>query len=145
MRKVTIEGKELELKGSTLTLLHFEQEFDEDMMGKIAELGQVANSLENLGQELQAGNFGALKDLKAMTLLRLAWALNKTAVRNVPNFEQWLEENEEISPFNAGFLQNVIEEVMSGCFRGTGANAKIPEAGEQPEGVKPQLSNDSNK
>ena len=145
MRTVKIEGKELELKGSTLTLLHFEQEFDEDMMGKIAELGQIANSLEDLGTKLKAGNFGALKDLKAMTLLRLAWALNKTAVSSAPNFEQWLAENEEISPFNADFLKNVIEEVMSGCFRGTGANAKIPEAGEQPEGVKPQLSNDSNK
>jgi len=136
MRTINIEDKKIKLHGSTLTLFLFEQEFNEDMLGKIAELAKVATSLENLGEALENGDFSALSNLKSMTILRIGWALNKSATssKTFPNFEEWLRENEEISPFNPEFILGVVEETMKGCFRGTGVVTEVSkEQGETKE------------
>ena len=142
MRTVEIDGQELELEGSTLTLLHFEQEFDEDMLPKIAELAQAAQSFDKLGKELQKGNFGVLKGFKSMTILRIAWALNKTANDRVPAFKQWLEKHNP-DPFNRELLETTILEAQEGCFRQRRDNAEISRVGGEPKG-RPESGNDDN-
>lgn len=126
MRTINIEDKKIKLHGSALTLFYFEEEFREDMLGKIAELAQVAQNFEELGEALENGDFSVLSNLKVTTILKVGWALNKSAVPNIPFFEQWLRENEGISPLNPDFLLGVVEEATSGCFRGAISNEQIP-------------------
>ena len=132
MRTIEIEdGNELKLHGSALTLFYFEEEFDEDMLGKIVELAALAQNMQSVGKDLETGNLGALKGIKVTNLLRIAWALNKTAVPNVPIFEQWLRENDHISPFNFELIEGIVKEATNGCFRGATDNEEISEAGEE--------------
>ena len=118
MRTIEIEGNELKLHGSALTLFYFEEEFDEDMLGKIVELAQTAQSFDNIGKSLEKGDLSALGNLKATTILKVGWALSKTANSKgiFPNFEEWLRDNEEVSPFDGDLLLAIVEEATSGCF-----------------------------
>ena len=145
MREVAIgDGESIKLKGSTMTLFHFEQEFDEDMMAKLSDLAPLIQNADNLGQRLEAGDFGALKGFKSMTILRYAWAMNKTANKNIQSFKPWLEKHQDtINPFDADVLEPIVKELTKGCFRGSGVDAKISPQGEQPDG-RTQSSNDDN-
>ena len=135
MRTIEIEdGNELKLHGSALTLFYFEEEFDEDMLGKIVELAALAQNMQSVGKELESGNLAALQGIKVNTLLKIAWALNKTAKGGVfPSLEEWLRNHEYISPFNFDLIEAIVQETMNGCFRGATDNGEVPEIGEEGE------------
>lgn len=120
MREVNIGDKTIRLRGTTLSLLYYQQEFNRDLVGDLA--GMIA-SMVGLGA-LQGDkvaaeniNFGAID---SVSLLRLVWVLARTAVGptgQFPSFTQWLAENEDIDIFGGGLLPAAIEEASNAFFR----------------------------
>lgn len=121
MREVQIGGdKVLRLKGSALSLLYYQQEFDRDL------LGDLAGMLTGLAgvQALQTGEVDAsnlnLSALDSVAILRLVWTLARTAAGpagQFPSFMSWLAENEDINIFDIELLTAVFEEAQRAFFR----------------------------
>jgi hypothetical protein len=125
MREVQIGDKSIRLRGSSLSLLYYQQEFGRDLVG---DLSSMITSI--VGTEVvKGGNFDASKfnvsainfsAIDSVAILRLIWVLARTDAGKTgrfPSFEQWLAENEEISIFDDDLLSAVMEEAPKCFFR----------------------------
>ena len=120
MREVTIGDKTLRLKGSTLSLLHYQQEFGRDLLGDM--VGMVAGltgfqALTN-GGEIDPSKLD-LSKLDSVAILRLIWTLARTATgvsSPFPSFMKWLEEHEDIDIFDPELLTAAMEEAKKIFF-----------------------------
>src|SRR5690606_9477837 len=120
MREVTVGDKTLRLRGSALSLLHYQQEFGRDLLGDLVGMLTALTGLEML----QSGQVDAeklnLAGLDTVAILRLIWTLARTDAGpggKFPGFETWLAENEELNIFDTDLLQAVFEEVQRAFFR----------------------------
>lgn len=73
MQRATIWGRDVEMQGSPLTLLHYRREFGGDLMADM-----LANSAEG--------------SLSLEWLMRVCWAMCATADRGTSPYEKWLGE-----------------------------------------------------
>ena len=117
MRKIKLGGKELELRASPLALLFYRQAFNKDLIADLVGL----RSLQGLAE-------GDLSGLDSVLLLQIAYAMNRAArlEENFPNFEQWLDELENVDFGDSAWLLAVTDEAIDGFFRS--ARAASPPA-----------------
>lgn len=114
MRKVTLGGKELELRASPLALLFYRQAFGKDLIADLVSL-----------QSLQGLAKGDFSGLDTVLLLQITYAMHRAAKpgTNVPGFEQWLGELEYIDFGDTDWILGVAEEATEGFFRSAGSAA----------------------
>lgn len=114
MRKVKLGGKELELRASPLALLFYRQAFNKDLIADLAGLRSLQGLVE-----------GDLSGLDSVLLLQIAYAMNRAArlEENFPNFEQWLDELENVDFGDATWLLAVMDEAIDGFFRSARAES----------------------
>lgn len=74
MQHVTVWGRELDLQGSPLTLLAYRKEFD----------GDLSEAITNL--------FRSDSEILVEPMLRIVWAMAKTADSDTSPYEEWLDE-----------------------------------------------------
>ena len=120
MREVQVGDKTLRLRGSTLSLLHYQQEFGRDFLGDM--VGMVAGMAGF--QALANGEVDPSKldfsRLDSVAILRLVWTLARTAAGvggQFPSFTRWLEEHEDIDIFDPDLLTAAVEEATKIFFR----------------------------
>jgi len=120
MREVTIGDKTLRLRGSTLSLLYYNQEFSRDLLGDM--VGMITG-LTGF-QALSGGGIDPSKldfsRLDSVAILRLVWTLARTAAGvggQFPSFTRWLEEHEDIDIFDPDLLTAAMEEATKIFFR----------------------------
>lgn len=124
MRDIKIGDNTVRLRGSSLSLIYYQQAFNRDLVGDLAGMvssmvgldalkGAAINQSELIGKI----NFAALD---TVAFLRLIWVLARTAVGptgQFPSFERWIEENEDIDIFDGDLLNAAIEEASKAFFR----------------------------
>ena len=120
MREVTIGDKTLRLKGSALSLLHYQQEFGRDLLGDmVGMLTGLAGFQGLFGGEIDPSKLDFSR-LDSVAILRLIWTLARTAAGvggQFPSFTRWLEEHEDINIFDPDFLAAAMEEATKIFFR----------------------------
>jgi len=90
MREITIGEKTIRVRGTTLALLYYKQEFNTDLVGDLMSMQNMVND---------PSQFDALK------FLQLIWAMAKADdAKNFPSFET--------------VMTAVVEEATDGFFRG---------------------------
>lgn len=122
MREVQIGDKILRLRGSTLSLLYYQQEFGRDL------LGDMVGMMTGMAGFQALANGGTVDPSKldfsrldSVAILRLVWTLARTVAGTggqFPSFVRWLEENEDINIFDPDLLTAVMEEAKKIFFRG---------------------------
>lgn len=121
MREVTIGDKTLRLKGSALSLLHYQQEFGRDLLGDMVAMMTGLAGFQGLsGGEIDPSKLDFSR-LDSVAILRLIWTLARTAAGaggQFPSFVRWLEENEDINIFDPDLLTAAMEEAQKIFFRG---------------------------
>jgi len=121
MREITIGEKTLRLRGSALSLLHYQQEFGRDLLGDMVGMMTGLAGFQALasGGAVDPAKLD-LSKLDSVALLRLIWTLARTAAGvggQFPSFARWLEENEDIDIFDAGLMTAAMEEATKIFFR----------------------------
>ncbi len=120
MREVTIGDKTLRLKGSTLSLLHYQQEFGRDLLGDMVGMVAGLTGFQALsGGEVDPSKLDFSR-LDSVAILRLVWTLARTAAGvggQFPSFTRWLEEHEDIDIFDPDLLTAAMEEAKKIFFR----------------------------
>jgi len=119
MREVTIGDKTLRLRGSALSLLHYQQEFGRDL------LGDMVGMMTGMAGFQALANGGTVDPSKldfsrldSVAILRLIWTLARTAAgAPIPSFQRWLEEHEDIDIFDPDLLTAAMEEAKKIFFR----------------------------
>jgi hypothetical protein len=126
MREITIGDKTLRLRGSALSLLHYQQEFGRDLLGDmVGMMTGLAGFQTFAGGEVDPAKLD-LSKLDSVAILRLIWTLERTAAGAggaFPSFVKWLEEHEDIDIFDPELLTAVMEEATKIFFRGKSAVA----------------------
>lgn len=121
MREVQVGDKKLRLKGSVLSLLHYQQEFGRDLLGDMAGMVAGLTGFQALsGGEVDPSKLDFSR-LDSVAILRLVWTLARTAAGaggQFPSFVRWLEDNEDINIFDPDLLTAVMEEAQKIFFRG---------------------------
>jgi len=121
MREVTIGDKTLRLKGSTLSLLHYQQEFGRDLLGDMVGMVAGLTGFQAIsGGEVDPSKLDFSR-LDSVAILRLVWTLARTAAGvggQFPSFTRWLEEHEDIDIFDPELMTAVMEEATKIFFRG---------------------------
>ena len=122
MREVTIGDKTLRLRGSALSLLHYQQEFGRDLLGDMVAMmtGLAGFQAFSNGAEVDPSRLD-LSKLDSVAILRLVWTLTRTAAginAPFPSFAKWLEEHEELNIFDAELLNAAMTEATKIFFRG---------------------------
>ena len=121
MREVTIGDKTLRLRGSALSLLHYQQEFGRDLLGDMVGMLTGLAGFQGLsGGEIDPSKLDFSR-LDSVAILRLIWTLARTAAGaggQFPSFVRWLEENEDINIFDPDLLTAAMEEAQKIFFRG---------------------------
>ena len=122
MREITIGDKTLRLRGSALSLLHYNQEFGRDLLADLVGMMTGLAGIQALasGDEADPAKLD-LSKLDTVALLRLIWTLARTAAGvggQFPSFARWLEENEYIDIFDAGLMTAAMTEATKIFFRG---------------------------
>jgi len=121
MREVTIGDKTLRLRGSALSLLHYQQEFGRDLLGDMVAMMTGLAGFQALanGGKVDPSKLD-LSKLDSVAILRLVWTLARTAAGvggQFPSFTRWLEENEDIDIFDPELMTAVMEEATKIFFR----------------------------
>lgn len=120
MREITIGDKTLRLKGSALSLLHYQQEFGRDLLGDMVGMITGLTGFQALsGGEVDPSKLDFSR-LDSVAILRLVWTLARTAVGvggQFPSFARWLEEHEDIDIFDPELMTAVMEEATKIFFR----------------------------
>lgn len=121
MREVTIGDKTLRLRGSALSLLHYQQEFGRDLLGDLVGMMTGLSGIQGLsGGEIDASKLDFSR-LDSVAILRLVWTLARTAAGGMnvpfPSFVKWLEEHEDIDIFDVELLSSAMEEAKKIFFR----------------------------
>lgn len=102
MRRETVFGREMELAGSPLTLLYFQQEFGDD---PLACYGALQDSIGELwipvddddappADAADGGDEGGFVP-NLLLFLKVCWAMAKTVDPKTQYFERWLSEFDE--------------------------------------------------
>ena len=103
MRELELFGTQLQIQGSPLTLMFYQKEFGTDLVQDWFDEKSLT------------------KCMNSITLLQVAWAMNKTADLSVPTFNQWLCQFEDFSLagiFDEGsWARRVDEAVAAELFR----------------------------
>lgn len=103
MREITIDGKEVRVRATPLTLLFYRQEFGSDLIGDLLKL-------QRMEQDPSA--------FDSILLLQVIWALAKTVQpKDFPSFERWVASLEVFDFSEPGLLEAVMEEAFEGFFR----------------------------
>ena len=121
MREVTVGDKTLRLRGSALSLLHYQQEFGRDLLGDMVGMmtGLAGFQAFSNGAEVDPSKLDFSR-LDSVAILRLVWTLARTAAGvggQFPSFTRWLEEHEDIDIFDPDLLTAVMEEATKIFFR----------------------------
>jgi len=121
MREITIGDKTLRLRGSALSLLHYQQEFGRDLLGDMVAMMTGLAGFQALanGGKVDPSKLD-LSKLDSVAILRLVWTLVRTAVGvggQFPSFAKWLEEHEELDVFDPELLTAAMEEATKIFFR----------------------------
>ena len=119
MREVQVGDKTLRLRGSTLSLLHYNQEFGRDLLADLVGMMTGLAGIQVLasGGEADPAKLD-LSKLDSVALLRLIWTLARTAAgAPIPSFQRWLEEYEDINIFDPDLLAAAMEEATKIFFR----------------------------
>lgn len=120
MREITIGDKTLRLRGSALSLLHYQQEFGRDLLGDmVGMMTGLAGFQTFAGGEVDPAKLD-LSKLDSVAILRLVWTLARTAAGvggQFPSFTRWLEEHEDIDIFDPDLLAAAMEEATKIFFR----------------------------
>lgn len=120
MREVTIGDKTLRLRGSALSLLHYQQEFGRDLLGDMVGMVAGLTGFQALsGGEVDPSKLDFSR-LDSVAILRLVWTLARTAAGvggQFSSFTRWLEEHEDIDIFDPDLLAAAIEEATKIFFR----------------------------
>lgn len=120
MREIMIGDKTLRLRGSALSLLHYQQEFGRDLLGDmVGMMTGLAGFQTFAGGEVDPAKLD-LSKLDSVAILRLVWTLARTAVGvggQFPSFAKWLEEHEELDVFDPELLTAAMEEATKIFFR----------------------------
>lgn len=120
MREVQVGDKKLRLKGSTLSLLHYQQEFGRDLLGDMVGMVAGLTGFQALsGGEVDPSKLDFSR-LDSVAILRLVWTLARTAAGvggQFPSFTRWLEEHEDIDIFDPDLLAAAMEEATKIFFR----------------------------
>lgn len=105
MRQIMIVDTPIRVSAGPLTLLHYRQEFNEDLAASIMKM-----------KDLSADP----TQIDCVALLRLIWAMAKTAAGfgvEFPSFIEWVASLEAIDMSDAAMFKEVIEEAVGGLFR----------------------------
>jgi len=121
MREIKIGDKTLRLRGSALSLLHYQQEFGRDLLGDLVGMmaGMAGFQALTNGGEVDPSKLDFSR-LDSVAILRLIWTLARTAVGvggQFPSFARWLEEHEDIDIFDPELMTAVMEEATKIFFR----------------------------
>jgi len=120
MREIMVGDKTLRLRGSALSLLHYQQEFGRDLLGDmVGMMTGLAGFQTFAGGEVDPAKLD-LSKLDSVAILRLVWTLARTAAGiNAPfsSFAKWLEEHEELDVFDPELLTAAMEEATKIFFR----------------------------
>jgi hypothetical protein len=122
MWDVQVGDKTLRLRGSALSLLHYQQEFGRDLLGDMVAMMTGLAGFQSLagGREIDTAKLD-LSKLDSVAILRLVWTLARTAAginAPFPSFAKWLEEHEELNIFDAELLNAAMTEATKIFFRG---------------------------
>jgi hypothetical protein len=122
VREVQVGDKTLRLRGSALSLLHYQQEFGRDLLGDLVGMMTGLTGFQALtnGGEIDPSKLD-LSKLDSVAILRLIWTLARTATGvggQFPSFTRWLEEQEDINIFDPDLLTAAMEEATKIFFRG---------------------------
>jgi hypothetical protein len=121
VREVQVGDKTLRLRGSALSLLHYNQEFGRDLLADLVGMMTGLAGIQVLasGGEADPAKLD-LSKLDSVALLRLIWTLARTAAGvggQFPSFARWLEEHEDIDIFDPELMTAVMEEATKIFFR----------------------------
>jgi hypothetical protein len=121
MREVQVGDKTLRLRGSALSLLHYQQEFGRDLLGDMVGMMTGLAGFQALanGGKVDPSKLD-LSKLDSVAILRLVWTLVRTAAGvggQFPSFTRWLEEHEDINIFDPDLLTAAMEEAQKIFFR----------------------------
>lgn len=120
MREITIGDKTLRLRGSALSLLHYQQEFGRDLLGDLFKMFSTMTGRKVLHPDsIDVGDMD-FESLDSVSILRLIWTLARTAAgisSPFPSFMKWVEENEDIDIFDPELLTAAMEEAKKIFFR----------------------------
>jgi hypothetical protein len=120
MREIMIGDKTLRLRGSALSLLHYQQEFGRDFLGDmVGMLTGLAGFQALSGGEVDPSKLDFSR-LDSVAILRLVWTLARTAAGvggQFPSFTRWIEEHEDIDIFDPELMTAVMEEATKIFFR----------------------------
>lgn len=120
MQEIRIGDKTVRLRGSTLSLLYYQQEFGRDLLGDLAGMISGMVGVEALqGKQVDMSKVN-MASLDTVAILRLIWTLARTDVGTTgqfPSFVSWLEENEDIDILDGELLKAAFEEAKKCFFR----------------------------
>lgn len=124
MREIQVGETTMKLRGNTLSLYHYNNEFKRDLMGDLAQMMVAIAGIDALNQkedkELDVSNIN-LAGLDMIAILRIVWVLNRTAAGGpatpFPSFGDWIEKNEDVDVLDSTLLAAVMEEVKRCFFR----------------------------
>lgn len=118
MTKINIDGRELGLKATISVLFPYKKKFGTSIMSDIQKLQEM---LTKMGE-------GDFSNFDSEIIFRVTWALNKNYedLGKFPDFEEWVNQFENINFGDPEFLPKVINESLDGFFRATKKAGRKP-------------------
>ncbi|MGF6356165.1 hypothetical protein ABIE27_004080 [Paenibacillus sp. 4624] len=124
MRELKFGEKIVRIRASAPAMLYYKQEFGTDLIGDMVKIMEGYAGKEDTGTDQAEAqpldDILAMGDINFLTILQLAWAMNKADQigKSFPKFESWLDEyGEDIDFSDTEFILNVVEEATNGFFR----------------------------
>ena len=99
MREIKIGKRNIKIQGSPITPYHYKQAFHQSFSGDLALISMMEN------------DYSKLDDIN---LLQMVWAMEKTANKDIKDFENWLLAFEYLDI--SEIIIDVIEEGMNATF-----------------------------
>jgi hypothetical protein len=124
MRTIKINDNELRVRATTPALTNYAQAFDRDLIADLVEFQS-----ENM-QKLMNSDFSGFN---SQFLLRITWAMNKAEHygESFPDFEEWVNKNEDLQITNPKFIGEIVAEAAQGFFPSRKTGGK-PESEQKP-------------
>ena len=115
MREIKLGNKEVRIKATPIALLFYKQEFNSDLISKIADLEKIKKDPSKMD---------------FLFMLQMTWAMAKTEQFNnkksFPSFELWLSEFENVDFSDQDTLVAIMGEATDGFFHGAGTKFPKP-------------------
>lgn len=95
---ILIDGKEVKMASTVGTLYRYRMQFKSDFLKDLASL---AEKLEQIKKSKEVGVYDEFNVMQLESFERIAWSMAKTADKNIPDIEDWLDEFDMFSIYEA--------------------------------------------